>query len=173
MRNFDFTFNYCPDCGTKDSVAVLDTTRAQCATCHMNFWNNPRAAVGLVLVKDGQMLFCKRAIEPLKGKYDFPGGFVEYNEDPYEALQREVKEETGITVRDLQLLHVGTHEYMPGVSTVDLLMVATEWEGEPRAGDDVASFAWKPIDILDSPEFAWHWPGLTDTIKRFEHRKLQ
>ncbi|HEV7454912.1 MAG TPA: NUDIX domain-containing protein [Candidatus Saccharimonadales bacterium] len=159
-------FAYCPQCGHKDTVQKLNDTDYECSDCQWHFWNNAKAAVGVMLIKDGQMLFGERAIEPQKGKLDFPGGFVEYNEDAYAAAAREVSEETGLTIKNPTITFVGTHEYKPGYSTVDLLMTVTEWEGDIQPGDDIASLSWCPIGVLDSDEFAWPWPGLTDALKK-------
>lgn len=168
MKNFDFTFNYCPACGAKASVKQLNNTHHQCEQCQMNFWNNPVTAVGVIMLKDDKMLVGKRNIEPLKGKYDYPGGFLEYGENPYDAAVREVKEETGVTIKNPTFIFLGTHEYMPGVTTVDILMATTEWSGDLQAADDVAALEWKPIDILNSPDFAWDWPGLANAIAAFQ-----
>ena len=158
-------FTYCPACGHKGSVKKTDDTNYECVDCQWHFWNNAKAAVGVLLIKNGQMLFGVRGREPYKGKLDFPGGFVDYNEDPYAAAIREVREETGLTILHPKILLLGTHEYIDGISTVDMLMTVTDWEGTIRAGDDVAELVWRPVDTLDSSEFAWSWPGLADKLK--------
>ncbi|MET0779266.1 MAG: NUDIX domain-containing protein [Candidatus Saccharimonadales bacterium] len=158
-------FTYCPQCGRKDTVEKLNDTDYECRDCQWHFWNNAKATVGVILIKDGKVLLGERGIEPLKGKLDLPGGFVEYNEDVYRAAAREVFEETGLTIKKPKVIFINTHEYKPGYSTVDLLMTVSEWEGDEAPGDDLASLSWCPIDVLDSDEFAWSWPGLTDTLK--------
>ena len=50
-----------------------------------------------VLVIDDKVLLIKKARGPHTGKWDFPGGSIEFGEEPYETLQREFWEETGIT----------------------------------------------------------------------------
>ncbi|MDF2963268.1 MAG: class SAM-dependent methyltransferase [Paenibacillus sp.] len=49
------------------------------------------------LIQDNRILLIKKARGPHKGKWDLPGGAIEFGEEPYEALQREFLEETGIT----------------------------------------------------------------------------
>ncbi len=51
-----------------------------------------------VVLRDGEMLLIKRAVEPHKGHWCPPGGFIEEGESPEEAAVREVKEETGLDV---------------------------------------------------------------------------
>lgn len=49
-----------------------------------------------VLMKNNQILLIKKSRGPHKGKWDLPGGSIEFGEDPYETLKREFDEETGI-----------------------------------------------------------------------------
>lgn len=149
-------FNYCPQCGAKGSITRDDPTNPTCQQCGTVFWNNPSATVAVVFLKDGKALFAKRGIEPNKGKYDFPGGFVDYNEDIYDACVREIKEETTVDVKvsDLTLVTGYTREYMPNISVTDLVFIVKSWQGEFKAQDDVAALEWKPLDFVNSPEFA-------------------
>lgn len=49
-----------------------------------------------ILIKDAKILLIKKSRGPHKGKWDLPGGSIEFGEEPYEALIRELYEETGI-----------------------------------------------------------------------------
>jgi len=64
--------------------------------------------VDTIIEKDGKLLMLKRAFDP-KGKLDFPGGFVDENEDIEIAAIREVKEESGFDVKLVKKL--GVFEY--------------------------------------------------------------
>ena len=158
-------FNYCPNCGQQASVQRFDDTNYECTNCQWHYWNNPKTAVGVVFLKDGQMLVSERGRDPKKGMYDFPGGFLDYIEDPAKAAIREVQEETGLIVKELILVDVAAaHEYMPGTSAADIIFAVTEWEGTPVASDDSASLVWKPIDFMYDPSFAWPYPGLAEKL---------
>ena len=52
-----------------------------------------------------KVLMCKRRSDPYKGKYNFVGGKIEQGEDGISAAYRELEEETGITRRDISLIH--------------------------------------------------------------------
>lgn len=68
-----------------------------------------RPIVGVVVKEGGQILLVKPARGVAKGHWTLPGGFVNAFEDPDAAARREVLEETGLAVRDLEL--VGTLTY--------------------------------------------------------------
>ncbi len=148
-------YNYCPNCGQKGSVKWKDPSTAHCQKCNHDFWNNPSATVAVVFLKGDQALFAKRGIEPNKGKYDFPGGFVNYKEDIYDACVREVQEETSLTIdkANLQLVTGYSLEYLPRISVVDLIFVITKWQGEFKAQDDVAELEWKPLQFVSDARF--------------------
>jgi 8-oxo-dGTP diphosphatase len=64
----------------------------------------PRVGVGGIVVHDGHVLLVRRGSEPLKGKWSIPGGLVEVGEKLQEALEREIKEETGIKVEATHMM---------------------------------------------------------------------
>lgn len=64
--------------------------------CDICKFNNPKATVTGIIIKDGKVLALKRKEEPFKGKFDFPGGYMNAGETPEEAMRREIKEELGV-----------------------------------------------------------------------------
>lgn len=147
-------FAFCSNCG-QNTLRKHDATHYECLNCGQHMFNNPRATVAVVFLRGTEALFSKRGIEPNKGKYDFPGGFIEYNEDPYEACVREVAEETGVRIKaaDCRLLTAYTTEYIPNVSVTDMVFVVRSWSGDFTAADDVAALEWKPLSFIDSSDF--------------------
>ena len=106
-------FYYCPNCGSKD-VANVNMRKWFCSKCNFELYNNVATAVGLIITNsDGYILFEKRAKEPRKGYYAFPGGFVDPNETAEEAAYRECKEELGVEIESLKYLgsFPNTYEY--------------------------------------------------------------
>ncbi len=66
----------------------------------------PLVGVGAVIVHQGRVLLVKRGTEPAKGKWSIPGGLIELGESLTDALVREVREETGLTVEPVQLVEL-------------------------------------------------------------------
>lgn len=160
-------FNYCPSCGHKGTVKKQDNTNYECRDCGWHFWNNAKTCTAIAFVRDGKLLVAKRDREPNKGKYELPGGFVDYGETVYEAAIREIKEELGIqlTKNDLQVVEIYYNDYNPGIFTTDIVFLVTDWAGEPMAGDDVAAILWKPLDFIYDSNFCQkYYDGLDKTI---------
>ena len=61
--------------------------------------------------EENKILMCKREKEPYKGKFNLVGGKVEQDEDELHAAYRELREETGITNRDITLTHIMNFQY--------------------------------------------------------------
>ncbi len=72
----------------------------------------PQLAVSAGIFRDGKILLVRRAREPSRGIYTFPGGRVEFGESLHDALAREVREETGLIIEILGL--TGFREALPG-----------------------------------------------------------
>lgn len=158
-------FAYCSNCG-HDTLIKHTDTHYRCTSCGQDIYNNPRATVAVVFLRGKEALFSKRGIEPNKGKYDFPGGFIEYNENPYAACVREVSEETSVAIMaaDCSLLTAYTSEYLPNVSVTDLIFVVRRWKGKFTPSDDSASLEWKPLAFIDAEAFAPEYPGLVTKL---------
>jgi 8-oxo-dGTP diphosphatase len=154
--------NYCLTCAKP--LIQQDETRYICGGGH-EYWNNPRCGASVIFMKDGHILLSRRGIEPRKDLYSFPGGFLKYGESPEDAAVREMHEETGVTVSSLSLLHVQTVRYGQEETTCSIVFLAKSWEGDFKAGDDSAELAWKPIDFIDSDQFAWPYPGLAAKLR--------
>ena len=67
--------------------------RMVCGDCGHVAYENPKVVVGAVVVADGRILMCRRAIEPRKGYWTLPAGYMELGETPEEGAAREALEE--------------------------------------------------------------------------------
>jgi 8-oxo-dGTP diphosphatase len=66
----------------------------------------PVVGVGGVIIQDGRALLIRRGSEPLRGEWSIPGGTLELGESLQEGVARELREETGLEVRVLELIEV-------------------------------------------------------------------
>ena len=83
-----------------------DKQRRVCQRCDFIDYQNPRIVAGAVVLKDDKILLCKRAIEPRKGCWTLPAGFMELGESVEEAAKREAQEEALATIEIDRLLAV-------------------------------------------------------------------
>ena len=98
-------FSFCPVCGaalTGQHEGPTPVDVIVCGRCGFYFWQNSKPAVAVVLFRtverDRQVLLTRRGVEPYKGDWDFPGGFLANAELPTDGIVRELQEELGIAV---------------------------------------------------------------------------
>lgn len=154
----DFKPSHCPYCGEKLGQKHLEEKdRLYCKACDRVIWRNAEPVAAVVMKKGDEILFVKRGIEPGKGKWSLPAGFLEYEEQPEKAAARELGEETGLKVKpgELELLEALNMERFPGqrllavIYTVDFEKAT----GNISAGDDaVEADFWKIDEFSDSKE---------------------
>ena len=80
--------------------------RAVCVACGFVAYENPKVVVGSVVAHDGSVLLCRRAIEPRRGFWTLPAGYLELNETLEEGAKREAQEEAGARIRPDGILAV-------------------------------------------------------------------
>lgn len=143
--------------------------------------DRPVVGVGGVVIDDGRALLIRRGSEPLKGQWSIPGGTLELGESLENGVVRELKEETGLTVRILEMIEVFDRIYEDEADTaggmardssseniakkgprfhyviIDYLCERTV--GEAKAGSDVTDVAFATED-----EFGKY--ALTETATR-------
>jgi ADP-ribose pyrophosphatase YjhB (NUDIX family) len=97
--NYRTPIKFCKNCGTAVVYRQPDDgdtkNRAVCPACNTVHYENPLNVVGTVPVWDDKVLLCKRNIEPRKGKWTLPAGFMELEETTAEGAARETVEEAG------------------------------------------------------------------------------
>jgi ADP-ribose pyrophosphatase len=127
----------------------------------MNYPDTPQVAVGAVVLRGNEVLLVLRSHPPGKGLWAIPGGAVELGETLQEAAEREVKEETGITIRaksPCYTFDVIERDRQNGIlfHYVIVDLSADYIHGEPRAGDDASEARWIPLDHLDTLPVSAH-----------------
>ncbi len=128
-----------------------------CPSCGSVFYRNSvPCAAGLVL-RGSEILLIRRTIEPFKGYWDIPGGFLEYGEHPERGVVREVLEETGLEVKPVELLgfyidiYRGENEYL----TLNIYFICEIEGGEARPLSESDRVEWFNLDEL--PENIAFW----------------
>lgn len=93
----EYTHDFCPSCGSSLGSKMKEgRERLYCSDCDEVVWLNPGLVGAVAAIKDEEVLLIKRGIEPNKGLWAFPAGFIERDEAPIEGAAREFKEETGL-----------------------------------------------------------------------------
>ena len=97
--------NFCTQCGSKVTLqvpAMDDRQRFVCDDCHTIHYENPKMVVGTIPVLGNAILLCRRAIQPRRGKWTLPAGWLENGETVTACARRETQEEAWAEVDDLQ-----------------------------------------------------------------------
>ena len=149
---------YCHYCGGKLSQKFMEgKNRLFCKSCNKPIYENPIPA-SCIVVPDNEenVLLVKRSIEPRKGYWCLPGGFMELGENPDQSALRELKEETGLSGRIDMLLGI-TSNVSPVYFTVLMMgYLVKDYTGILKAGDDAADAAWFHPEELPEIAFESH-----------------
>jgi ADP-ribose pyrophosphatase len=94
------TIAFCPRCGSNELRRKVprrdDRERQVCGACDYVHYVGPVLAAGLVVRDGDRVCLVRRAHDPWRGRWSFPGGFVDLDEEPAAAALREVREEAGV-----------------------------------------------------------------------------
>jgi 8-oxo-dGTP diphosphatase len=130
-------YRYCPRCRLELVIEeVEDKVRPHCRSCGFIYYQNPTPAAGAVIVRDGRILMVRRSIDPGKGDWCIPAGFMEWTEHPQQTAVREIKEETGLDIRISGIFDIFMGMDDPRTHAVLILYTADIVGGELKAGDD-------------------------------------
>lgn len=93
---------FCSACGAATDWIIPegeDRYRSVCGSCNTVHYENPKLVVGCIVAQEQNILLCRRAIEPQKGKWTLPAGYLENNETAAQGALRETMEESGAEVK--------------------------------------------------------------------------
>ncbi len=133
-----------------------DRHRRVCDTCGFVDYVNPKIVVGAVARADERILLCRRAIEPRRGFWTLPAGFLETGESVEDGVCREAREEAGAELELGALLAIYS---IPRISQVQI-MYRARLLNTPAPGPEsleVGLFHWDdiPWTELAFPSVAW------------------
>jgi ADP-ribose pyrophosphatase YjhB (NUDIX family) len=155
---------YCSNCGSDQLHFVVPEgdsfKRLVCLKCNAIHYDNPRAIVGCLPIFDNKIIICKRAIEPCKGKWNLPAGFMENGECAEEGALRELKEETGLNGTLLKLHCVYS---IPHVNQVYMIFLTKIENFDPEPGDES-----QEVSLFDLSEIPWGEIGFTSSVFAIE-----
>lgn len=146
---------FCNFCGKELGIDLLDAKERQvCQNCKEVYYENPLPVASVILTnRDRETLLVKRGNEPFRDMWCLPIGFAETGESIEDAALRELREETGIMGKIVQLVDVCSHT---NPLYGELLVVTFEAEkvgGLEMAGDDASECRYFPV--MNLPKLAF------------------
>jgi ADP-ribose pyrophosphatase YjhB (NUDIX family) len=142
--------NYCSQCGQKTQVRVPEgdhLPRFVCDHCGVVHYENPRIVVGCVPEHAEQILICRRAIEPRRGFWTVPAGFMENGESLEAGAARECQEEAQALVDIGSLLALVS---IPAAHQVHVFFRARMRQPEFAAGIESLE-----VKLISASEIPW------------------
>jgi ADP-ribose pyrophosphatase YjhB (NUDIX family) len=157
--------NFCNQCGSKVEFRVPPgdhLPRYVCDACGTIHYQNPRLVVGCVPDYQGKILLCRRAIEPRRGFWTVPAGFMENGETLQQAAARETHEEALARVEVGSLLAVA---HVLHAQQVHVFFRATLLE--PTFGAGIESLEAALVDPQDIPWADIAFPSTDFALHRY------
>lgn len=134
-----------------------DRQRRICGHCGFVDYDNPRIVVGSVVRHEDRILLCRRAINPRKGFWTLPAGFLETGESPAEGAVREAREEANAAITISGVLAIYTIRRLGQVQIMHRAQLADPAISAGAESQEVGLFAWADIAWPDLafPSVAW------------------
>ena len=161
----EFTMKFCASCGQPVELRVPpgdNLPRAVCSACATIHYENPRVVVGCVPEWQGQILLCRRAIEPRHGYWTAPAGFLEIGESLQSAAAREAREEALAEVRIGSLLSITNVLH---AAQVHVMFRAVLLDGQFGLGAESLEVALYPEAEIPWDQIAF--PSMDFALRRF------
>jgi len=164
--------NFCTACGheTTEKVPLGDQKLRQvCSSCGFIHYVNPKVICGALVLWEGKVLLCRRAIEPRYGLWTLPAGYMELFETMEQGAARETREEAEAEVEIEQLYCMYN---IPRIGQIYVLFKTQLIAGEFGAGEETLESR-----LFDESEIPWAdlaFPSVERTLRHyFEDRKNQ
>ena len=117
--------------------------------------NHIEVGIGVMVLRDGKVLLSKRKGNLGKGEYCWPGGKMEYGESFEDCARREVREETGMEIKNVRFLRLMNLKHFDPKQFVDIELIS-DWEsGEAKLmePDKFEDWNWYDLEKLPEPLF--------------------
>jgi ADP-ribose pyrophosphatase YjhB (NUDIX family) len=134
-----------------------DRERLTCAECGFIAYENPKIVVGSVVAVEGGVLLCRRAIEPRRGYWTIPAGYMEMNETVAEGAAREAWEEARARIALDGVLAVYSVARLGQVQVIFRARLAEPGFSPGPESLEVRAFPWEdiPWDDIAFPSVRW------------------
>jgi ADP-ribose pyrophosphatase YjhB (NUDIX family) len=137
--------------------------RLVCPDCNYIVYENPKVVVGVVATWEDKLLMCRRAIDPRRGFWTLPAGFLEMGETPEEGAVREAWEEARAELEIVDLLALYSLRH---ISQLQLFFRARLLSPDVSAGPESEEVGLFDFDDLPSGELAF--PSVRWAIDHFQ-----
>lgn len=157
---------FCARCGAiLQRKVVYGHERPYCPRCGYVVYYNPKLVAVGILVNDGKVLLVRRGMNPGRGLWGMPGGYVDMGEVVEEAVAREVWEETGLKTQARRLVGLHSEAGLPQVLAVYEMETLS---GDVTPGEEVMDAAFFPLDELPPMAFPRDLKLLAPYVQRRE-----
>ncbi|MCK4761998.1 MAG: thiamine phosphate synthase [Candidatus Aminicenantes bacterium] len=168
------TKKYCPACAAGLTEKYVDgRTRLFCFRCERPVYENPTPATAAVVInKQDEILLVKRNVDPQKGEWCLPGGFVEIDETPEQGCVRELREETGLDAETDRLVgvYLSLNPYYKSVLIIGFTMKNAA--GRIEAGDDSDEAAYFKLERMPPLAFKTHRSIFQKVLENRQSRRF-
>ena len=134
-----------------------DKERDVCSNCGFVAYQNPKVIVGAVVADEGEVLLCRRAIEPRSGFWTLPAGYLELGETTAEGARREAMEEAGADIAIDGVLALFDVSRIGQFQVIFRARLATKGIAPGVESLEARMFAWDDIPWADLAFPTVHW----------------
>jgi len=156
---------YCSDCGGRVLLEIPpgdDRSRYCCQQCRRVHYQNPVMVVGCVPEWAGEILLCKRAIEPRHGTWTLPAGYLENGETVENGARRELMEEAGASA--LEMTPYGLYD-IPHIGQIYMMFRTKLKDAEFKPGPESLKARLFSLDQIPWEELAF--PVIRTTLENY------
>jgi len=156
--------NYCSQCGAPVALRIPPgdhLPRHVCDACGAIHYQNPRLVVGCVPEYEGRILLCRRAIEPRRGYWTVPAGFMENGETLEQGAARETHEEA--------LAHVEIGSLLAVVNVLHARQVHVFFRGVLRSAEHGAGAESLEVALVSTADIPWNELAFPSTEFALRH----
>lgn len=164
---------HCLLCGEElHEITLEKRVRQACPHCGWVYYPQLKVSAGVLLEENGTLLLVQRGIEPWKGCWYLPAGYLEVDEDTTLGALRETFEETGLEVKITGLRTVSMYQDDPRGNGILIVYNAVRAGGKLRGSDESMSVGFYSKEQIDKLPLAGssHTRAIQDWIKEKENK---